>query len=186
QDQGLPVALAVRILRKYGSAAEQVVREQPYRLAAEVYGISFQVADSIAARSGVPPEAPQRIGAGISAVLREAAASGHVFLPMGQLLPRAAKLLSLPPKKVQEAMPQLGELGYFDLDDVPFNGLGMQKVAYLPDMHTAEVSIGEVLTSLQQGRDRLRLFVNLDWEMAWRYLGSRETVHLTEQHRDAV
>ena len=56
QNQGLPVALAVRILRKYGSAAEAVVRSQPYRLAAEVYGISFEVADAIAARAGVEPE----------------------------------------------------------------------------------------------------------------------------------
>ena len=69
QGEGLPVALAVRILRKYGSAAEGVVREQPYRLAAEVYGVSFEVADTIAARSGVLADAPQRVGAGVAAVL---------------------------------------------------------------------------------------------------------------------
>ena len=68
QAEGLPVALAVRILRKYGSAAEGVVREQPYRLAAEVYGVSFEVADAIAARSGVVADAPQRVGAGVAAV----------------------------------------------------------------------------------------------------------------------
>src|SRR5206468_8205110 len=118
QNQGLPVALAVRILRKYGSASEAVVRNQPYRLAAEVYGITFEVADSIAARSGVDPQAPQRIGAGLAAVLRDAAASGHVFLPVAQLIPRATKLLSLQPSVVEQTLPLLEEANNLHLDEM--------------------------------------------------------------------
>src|SRR5439155_1400019 len=52
QSQQLPVALAARIVKKYGQAAANVVRQQPYRLAAEVYGISFEVVDDLAARVG--------------------------------------------------------------------------------------------------------------------------------------
>jgi exodeoxyribonuclease V alpha subunit len=186
QSQGLPVALAVRILRKYGSAAEAIVRNQPYRLAAEVYGISFAVADAIAARAGVGADAPQRIGAGIAAVLREAAASGHVFLPLAQLLPRAAKLISLSPGVVEESLPKLEAAGYIRLEETIAGPMGRQSVVYLPEMFASEEAISQALSSLNEGKDRLAVFGQLDWETAWRYLGSREVVQLTEQQRSAV
>lgn len=186
QNQGLPVALAVRILRKYGSASEAVVRNQPYRLAAEVYGITFEVADGIAARAGVEPQSPQRIGAGLAAVLRDAAASGNVFLPIPQLIPRATKVLSLPPSVIEQALPSLEEANYVHLDEMEAGSFGPQRVAYLPEMYASEVEICNALLSLKDGRDRLAIFSRLDWDTAWRYLGSRETVHLTEQQRSAV
>lgn len=186
QGQGLPVALAVRILRKYGSAAEAIVREQPYRLAAEVYGISFEVADSIAVRAGVGPDDPQRVGAGITSVLRAASSDGHSFLPLGQVLPLAARLLSLNPAVIDQSLRKLEELGYFHVEEFQLNGLELQKVLYLPDLYRAETSIAEALKSLARGKDRLGIMANLDWDTALRYVSSRETVHLTEQQQDAV
>ena len=186
QGEGLPVALAVRILRKYGSAAEGIVREQPYRLAAEVYGVSFETADAIAARAGVVADAPQRIGAGVAAVLREAASSGHVFLPLAMLLPAAAKLLSLAPGTVETALPKLEGLGYFQLDELALNGHGPQPVVYLPEMHEGETTIAEVLKLLQRGTDRLGVLAGLDWATAARYVDSRESVRLTQQQHAAV
>jgi exodeoxyribonuclease V alpha subunit len=186
QSQGLPVALAVRILRKYGSAAEAVVKSQPYRLAAEVYGISFEVADSIAARGGIEPESPQRIGAGVAAVLRDAASSGHVFLPVVQLLPRAAKLLSLSPGVIEASFPTLESDNYVHLDMMPVSALGDQPVAYLPEMYAGEEAVVEDLREVRRGKDRLAIFSELDWETAWRYLSSRETVHLTDKQRSAI
>jgi exodeoxyribonuclease V alpha subunit len=186
QGQGLPVALAVRILRKYGSAAEGVVREQPYRLAAEVYGVSFEVADAIAARSGVVADAPQRVGAGVAAVLREAAASGHVFLPLSMLVPAAAKLLTLAPSVVEGAVPKLDATGYFQLDEMTVNGHGPQAVAYLPEMHEGEVAIANVLKALQLGYDRLSVPAGEDWTRAAEYADSRESMRLTPQQQSAV
>ncbi|MEO8284943.1 MAG: ATP-dependent RecD-like DNA helicase [Chloroflexota bacterium] len=186
QSQGLPVALAVRILRKYGSASEAIVRTQPYRLAAEVYGISFEVADSIAARGGVEPQALQRLGAGVAAVLRDAGASGHVFLPVPQLLPRAAKILSLSPGIVEASLPSLQESNYIRLDEMETPGLGSQQVAYLPEMYASEEAICEALNSITQGRDRLAAFAQLDWTTAWRFISSHETVQLTEQQQAAI
>ncbi len=186
QSQGLPVALAVRILRKYGTAAKAIVRDQPYRLAAEVYGISFEVADAIAARSGVAPDAPPRVGAGIASVLRDAAAHGDAFLPLGRLLPRAARLLSLNPGTVEALLPSLHEAGYFHLDQLSLNGQGIQKVVYLPELYSAETSIYDALKNLSHGKDRLSILHDLDWQTALRYLSSRETVHLTQQQQEAV
>jgi exodeoxyribonuclease V alpha subunit len=186
QNQGLPVALAVRILRKYGSASEAVVRTQPYRLAAEVYGITFETADAIAARGGVAPDAPQRIGAGVAAVLRDAASSGHVFLPLAQLLPRATKLLALSPSTIEGQIPSLVEANYLHLDELTVGPVGTQTIAYLPEMYSSEDAISAALHELGSGKDRLAIFGRLDWETAWRYLNSRDPVHLTEQQRSAV
>lgn len=188
QGQGLPVALAVRILRKYGSAAEAIVKDQPYRLAAEVYGISFEVADSIAARGGVPKDAPQRIGAGIASILRDAAGQGHAYLPFMLALPRAAKLLTLTPGAIEAVLSKLEELGYFRTDEMAATIPGQPPlpVLYLPELHSAETSICDALKTLALGKDRLGNLQNIDWQTAWRYVGTREPVQLTEQQREAV
>ncbi|HYP41686.1 MAG TPA: ATP-dependent RecD-like DNA helicase [Chloroflexia bacterium] len=187
QDQGLPVALAVRILRKYGSAAENVVKEQPYRLAAEVYGIEFSVADAIAARAGVEPEAPQRVGAGVAQVLRNAAGSGHVFLPVNELATGAAKLLNLTPERVSAMLPSLVEAGFLMIDTLPVDFIDAAQVAYLPEMRSHELSVLESLHSLRRARkDRLALFKNTEWDSAWRFLDARETVQLTSEQQAAI
>lgn len=188
QDQGLPVALAVRILRKYGTVAEAVVRDQPYRLAAEVYGISFEVADSVAARAGVPKDDPQRIGAGIASILRDAAGQGHSFVPVSQALPKVARLLSLNPSVIEEAFTTLDNQGQFNLDEMLLPGLTTepQRVLYLPEMHNSELSISEALKNLSMGQDRLSIFGALEWESAWGFIGRHETVHLTTKQQDAV
>jgi exodeoxyribonuclease V alpha subunit len=107
-------------------------------------------------------------------------------LPLSTLLPGAAKLLSLAPGIVEAALPKLEGLGYFQLDELSLNGHGQQPVVYLPEMHEGEVSIAEVLKSLQRGTDRLGVLAGLDWATAARYVDSRESVRLTPQQHAAV
>ncbi len=189
QDQGLPVALAVRILRKYGSASEAVVRQQPYRLSAEIYGISFEVADAIAARSGIQADAPQRIGAGLAHVLREAAGSGHVFLPHNELIVKAAELLQLAPQKLSALLPSMVEGGYIELDAMQGRAAD-ERVTYLPEMHSGELSVAGSVHALLQAQqaqhDRLAAFQRTDWNTAWRYLAGRESFQLSEQQQSAI
>ncbi|HET9495889.1 MAG TPA: ATP-dependent RecD-like DNA helicase [Chloroflexia bacterium] len=183
QDYGLPVALAVRILRKYGTAAEAIVRGQPYRLAAEVYGITFEVADSMAARAGVPRDSLQRIGAGVATVLGQAAGAGHVFMPVEGMLTRASALLSLPREKLVEALPRLADSGVVHLEH-PVGAPG--PVAYPPDLHAAEHAVAEALARLQFGRDRLGGTRQQDWETIWTYLSRADAFELTREQREAV
>ncbi len=188
QSQDLPIALAVRILKKYGGAAEAIIRQQPYRLCAEVYGVSFQVADAMAARQGIPHDSQQRIAAGVTHVLRDASTSGHVYLPLEALLAQATRLLSLPSQLITDNLNWLVEAGHIQVEALPgVNRSGGTKAAYLPEKHSAEVSVCEAIKALlNTGRDRLAAFNNADWETAWRYVSSRETVHLTERQREAV
>jgi exodeoxyribonuclease V alpha subunit len=92
-SHGVSPTLAVKAFRRYGAAAVDVVRDNPYRLADDVFGVGFVTADRIAQQLGIPPDALERRAAGILHTLREAATQGHVFLPQGQLLDSAAELL---------------------------------------------------------------------------------------------
>lgn len=186
QAQGLPVALAVRILRKYGSASEAVVREQPYRLPAEVYGVSFQVADAIAEKGGIGRNSPQRIGAGLAQALRDSASSGHVYLPLDDLLVTASALLALPQDTVSARLPELQRAGFLVME-TSGGSTTLRQSAYLPELHVAEVSVAGALQHIKaSGQDRLKAFKKVDWESAWRFIGSTETVQLTEAQRQAI
>jgi exodeoxyribonuclease V alpha subunit len=90
---GVSPGVAVKAHSRYGAAALEVVRTNPYRLAEEVFGVGFRTADRIARRLGIPEDAPQRLEAGVLHVLGEATVQGHVFLPRSEALGAAAELL---------------------------------------------------------------------------------------------
>ncbi|MDQ3704413.1 MAG: ATP-dependent RecD-like DNA helicase [Chloroflexota bacterium] len=188
QGQGVPIALAARILRKYGTAAETVVREQPYRLPAEVYGVTFQVADTLGVQAGIASNSLQRIGAGVSQVLREAASSGHVYLPLDDLLIGASQLLALSTDTIRANLPELRQAGFLALANLDEDGsTEPHDRAYLTEMHSAEVSVAAALARIcVAGEDRLSAFQRVDWDSAWRFLSTLETVHLTEQQQEAI
>jgi exodeoxyribonuclease V alpha subunit len=78
-----------------GGGALALLQEDPYALA-KVEGIAFATADAVARALGTPPDAPERIHAALHHTLRASEQDGHCFLPRGELLPRAARLLELP------------------------------------------------------------------------------------------
>jgi exodeoxyribonuclease V alpha subunit len=186
QGEGLPVALAVRILRKYGTGAEAIVRQQPYRLSAEVYGVEFQVADAIAARNGVAHDALQRIGAGVAHTLREATSSGHIYLPTEKVITAAARLLDLSPGALRATLPALTDGGFIEMPEAT-EAITSNPPVYLPELLAAERSVASSLSALQQaGMDRLSVAARIDWERAWAFLDKHETVLMTEAQRDAI
>jgi exodeoxyribonuclease V alpha subunit len=107
QGVGVSTSLAVRIYKKYGDASVSVVRDEPYRLAADVWGIGFKTADTIAASVGIARDSPQRIKAGLAYTLSEAADDGHCYLPAPNLAGDAAKILEVPAELI---IPCLDEL----------------------------------------------------------------------------
>ena len=95
QEYELSMTYALRIYEAYQEKTFFVVKEQPYRLAAEIAGIGFRTADRIAEKSGVARNSPERILSGIRYVLEEAAGEGHVYLPKTELFHRVCELLQL-------------------------------------------------------------------------------------------
>ena len=97
QSHGVTTSLATKIYKYYGDEAIAIVRENPYRLARDIYGIGFLTADKIARALGIAEDAPQRVAAGVAYALNQATDDGHVFLPTGELTDQAAELLGVDP-----------------------------------------------------------------------------------------
>ena len=107
QQFGISNALAVKIYNTYENALYGVLRENPYRLAEDIEGIGFKIADEIAAKIGIHTDSDYRIRSGVLYVLLQAVQEGHLFLPADILLDRAEELLSVERKYIE---PQLGNM----------------------------------------------------------------------------
>jgi exodeoxyribonuclease V alpha subunit len=111
QGYGVSPALATRIYKRYGAAAIERVRENPYRLAFDVWGIGFRSADKLAASLGIGKDTDMRIEAGARHVLEEAGSQGHVYLPRDRLAQEAAQLLEVDLALVEPAIDRLARKG---------------------------------------------------------------------------
>jgi exodeoxyribonuclease V alpha subunit len=103
-SHGVSTGIAVRLHRRYGESAVAMVRDNPYRLAEEVWGVGFLTADRIARSLGMADDAPERLAAGVVYALTEAALDGHTLLPRDELEERAAGLLERPRDEVAAAV----------------------------------------------------------------------------------
>jgi exodeoxyribonuclease V alpha subunit len=107
QDHGISAAYAAKIYKQYGNAAVEVVKTNPYRLAADVHGIGFITADRIARQAGIDPNSITRAEEGTLYVLNESTNEGHVYLPCETLVTRAAQMLEVSRDLVAEALERL-------------------------------------------------------------------------------
>lgn len=102
---------AQKIIRQYGFAAEQVIRDDPYRLAVDINGIGFVSADDVAARLDITGDDPRRLRAAIRYELEKARDDGHMCLPRNELIGRCVSLLDVPGKTVNTAIESAGTDG---------------------------------------------------------------------------
>src|ERR1700689_1307679 len=100
QGVGVSTSIAVKIYKKYGDGSIDTVKQLPYKLAADVWGIGFKTADTIAASVGIAKDSPERIKAGLAYTLSEAADDGHCYLPENTLVADAAKILGIPVNQI--------------------------------------------------------------------------------------
>ncbi len=104
---GISTSLAVKIFNKYGMRTYQVIQENPYRLADDISGVGFKIADEIAGRIGVHADAEYRIRSGLLYVLLQASGEGHTCLPEELLLHRAKELLGVDTEEIRTQMMNL-------------------------------------------------------------------------------
>lgn len=104
QQFGISNTLAVKIYQTYQDKLYQVLQTNPYRLAEDVHGIGFKLADEIAGRIGIHTDSDYRISSGILYVLLQALQEGHVYLPMELLLNRGEQLLSVSKEAIEPVL----------------------------------------------------------------------------------
>src|SRR5690348_8359 len=194
QGVGVSTSLAVRIYKKYGDASVSVVRGEPYRLAADVWGIGFKTADAIARAVGIAPDSPERIKAGLAYTLSEAADDGHCYLPAPNLIADAAKILDVPADLITPCLDELAAADGVIREEVPAAARPARAEAapqvpavYLPPFYQAERSLAHALLRLHAARaDRLAGFAAVDWDKAFGWLRGRTGSELAPEQADAV
>lgn len=188
QGVGVSTSLAVKIYKKYGDGAVPVVRNEPYRLASEVWGIGFKTADTIAQAVGIPYDSPERVKAGVQYTLSQAADGGHCYLPEPNLIADAAAVLNVGPDLVGVCVKELVVEEGVVAEQVPNPaGTGTIPAVYLVPFHRAEVSLASrLMRLLNTGEERLAAFTDVDWTRALAWLHRRTGVELAPEQEQAV
>jgi len=186
QGVGVSTSLGVRIFKKYGDASISVVRNEPYRLAADVWGIGFKTADSIAQSVGIPHDSPERVKAGLQYTLSQASDEGHCYLPQPKLISEAAKILGVPVELIGRCLDELVADEGLVRETMPGPDETTEAV-YLVPFHRAEISLaGSLLRLLRERADRMSPFATVDWDKALRWLHSRTGTDLAPEQGQAV
>ncbi|HEV7936272.1 MAG TPA: ATP-dependent RecD-like DNA helicase [Actinomadura sp.] len=186
QGHGVSTSLAVRIYKQYRDESIRVVREEPYRLAADVWGIGFKTADTIARAVGIPHDSPERIKAGLQYTLSEAADDGHCYLPEPNLIIEAVKILDVDSELVGPCLDELVAAEGVVRETVPV-AEGEVAGVYLVPFHRAERSVASgLLELLHAGQDRMPAFRDVGWPKALAWLRDHTGHELAPEQEEAV
>src|SRR5215472_4171113 len=160
-SHGVSTSRAVRIFKTYGEQAIEKVRENPYTLAKDIYGIGFATADQIAQKVGIPKDSLNRARAGIDHVLLEATTDGHCALPLAKLKLAATTLLGVQEAIVEQALSQMLTSGSLLLENI-----GGEPLIFLPHLRKAEEGIAARI-NLLAGMASLYPEIDFDKAVAW-------------------
>jgi exodeoxyribonuclease V alpha subunit len=193
QGVGVSTSLAVRIYKTYQDSSISVVRNEPYRLASDVWGIGFKTADKIAQNLGIPADSPERIKAGLQYTLSEASDEGHCYLPQETLIADAAQILAVDSSLIQPALDALIKEGGVMRERVtresahePEETASVDAVYLLP-FYRAEISLAHgLLRLLGAPSDRLVSFQTVNWETALGWLSEKSGATLAPEQVEAV
>lgn len=178
QSHGVSASLAVKIYKQYGETSIQVVRETPYQLARDIFGVGFKTADQIAQKMGLAMDSPDRIQTGLLYALGNLSNEGHCYATTDQLLAEAVPLLDLPRElcfaQIENLIKQ--EAIIYDRD-----------VLYLPPFYHAERGVAnKLLRIMHSSLDRLGSFKNLNWPLLFSVLDKTSKLQLTDQQKLAI
>jgi exodeoxyribonuclease V alpha subunit len=169
QAHGVSSAYATRIFKQYGKAAIQVVRDNPYRLATDIFGIGFVTADRIAQKLGFAKDSQVRVEAGILYVLNELAGEGNVYYPYEPLVEKCRDILEVSRDHVVRAFGTItleNRIVIEDLNEGTGPLLENHKEVYLARYHRAESSVAEGLKALMRAPSAVRR-IDADKALAW-------------------
>ena len=154
QQFDIPLYLAEKIFRAYGTSAIQILGENPYRLALDIFGVGFRTADEIAKKIGIPPDAPGRCEAGVNYILLQLAErDGHVFVPRPRLIEESAEMLGVSPNLIERAIKARRKAGSLVVEEAaataPEAEAGADPVGavYMTALHAAEAEAARRLAA---------------------------------------
>ncbi|MGV9269775.1 SF1B family DNA helicase RecD2 [Kitasatospora sp. NPDC003701] len=187
QGVGVSTSLAVRIYKQYGDGSIGVVKNEPYRLASDVWGIGFLTADRIAQAVGIPHDSPERVKAGLQYALSQSSDQGHCYLPEERLIADGVKLLQVDVGLVIDCLAELVATEGVVRESVPGEGGEPISAVYLVPFHRAEISLAnQLLRLLRSDSDRMPWFADVDWPAALGWLAKRTGAELAPEQEQSV
>ena len=174
---GIGMNLAVKIYKEYGESVYDIIKTNPYKLADDMEGVGFKIADDIARNSGIELNSPYRIKSGIIYSLSGAAAGGHTYLPMNMLVEQAGRLLEIDIENSEDILTEL-----MIERKITVRKAGDTDAVYLSSIYNTELYVARKLAELQYTK-----FLNeRDFEIDLYSIEQDEHIVLEDMQRAAV
>ena len=177
QKYGISPSFAIKIYNKYGSMMNEVIRNNPYRLAEEIQGIGFLTADEIAVKMGFDLNSNMRTRAGILYVLTMAGGEGNIYYPMEELIRKTADLLLIDTESIKKCLEELSldrKIIVRDIED--------EQVVYPAPLYYMELNCAKMLIDLNVDMEVDEVLL----ERRVASIAQREEIELDIQQKNAV
>ncbi len=186
QSHGVSTAYAAKIFKNYGQDAIAIVKENPYRLARDIFGIGFLTADNIAEKLGIGKKAPQRIEAGLEYVLNQLADEGHVCFPYLELCTKVEEMLEVERDLVVQAIADSFQADRIVIEDINADTDGFKennKLVFLKQFHVCETSISRRLSTLKTFPKTIR---KIDVDKAVEWVNGQIKIQFAPKQEEAI
>lgn len=178
RSHGVSPSYAQKIYKKYGDNSIEKVKENPYQLAKDVFGIGFKTADAIAGHLGLGKDSPQRIEAGIEHTLWKLSSDGHTCYPFEELVPASQNILEVEEQLVQEGIQRL--INQEQLYQKMIEG---RSFVWVGPLYYYEQGIAKELARLKKNFPAIRS-VNLGKAVEW--VQEKLNIELAEEQKKGV
>ena len=186
QSHGVSSGYATKIFKQYGDRSIAVVKQNPYRLATDIFGIGFVIADRIAEKLGFSKDSELRAEAGILYVLHQLSDDGHVYYPYELLITKCQEILQVDRDVIQKAFGTLSldkKIIIEDLNEDIEEFRENEKAVYLAKFHLSETHIANRLKQLIQAQKSIR---KIDAQKAIEWVQKQLSINMAEKQIEAV
>jgi len=181
QTHGVSSGYATKIFKQYGNRSIEVVKENPYRLAMDIFGIGFLTADRIAEKLGFAKDSEVRAEAGILYVLHQLSDEGHVYYPYEPLIEKCQEILEVERDVISRAISTIAAQEKIVIEDLDEEV--EKKAVYLAKFHFSETNTAARVRTLFNASKSIR---KIDSEKAVEWVQGQLSIALAEKQIEAV
>jgi exodeoxyribonuclease V alpha subunit len=186
QSHGVSSGYATKIFKQYGDRSIAVVKQNPYRLATDIFGIGFVTTDRIAEKLGFPKDSKLRAEAGILYVLHQLSDDGHVYYPYELLITKCREILQVDRDVIEKAFGTISlekKIIIEDLNEDIEEFRENNKAVYLAKFHLSETSVANRLKRLIQAKKSIR---KIGTQKAIEWVQKQLSINLATKQIEAV
>jgi exodeoxyribonuclease V alpha subunit len=181
QGHGVSAAYSAKIYKQYGNQSIEIVKENPYRLAHDIYGTGFITADKIAQHLGIDRNSVIRAKAGLIYVLNQLTEEGHVYYPENQLIHKAKEILHVDEEIIFQAIKELSKEKEIFLEDL--DPEGNLRAVFLVPFYLAETGVAQRLINLKESTSNIR---PIHPEKAIEWVQQKLGIELAQRQKEAI